>query len=198
MTTVRKPPLTDKSVQRGLYREKRRVLLADPGRKSDLDREIQSRLILSSAYRDADALLLYAAREDEIATDMILFAALSNHKTVAFPRCGEKGEMRFYIVDSPSRLIPGRFGIREPDPSCTPFRPDSRTLCVCPCLCCDMEGFRLGAGGGYYDRFLSSFEGVSAALCYADAMLTELYREPHDVPVNAVFTEQYVRVINAR
>ena len=193
MNTVRKPPLADKSVQRRLFVEKRRVLAKDARKKSDLDREIQSRLILSSAYRAASAVLLYAAREHEIAASMILHAALANGKTVAYPRCEEDGVMRFYQVGGMSELVPGRYGIPEPAAGCAPFVPDRRTLCVCPCLCCDMQGYRLGFGGGYYDRFLADFPGVSAALCYADAFLTELMHEPFDVPVQMIFTEQFAK-----
>ena len=194
MSTIRKPPLADKSVQRRLYLEKRRSLLSS-GKKIDADREIQSRLILTAAYREADTLLVYAAREHEIDTAMVICAALANHKIVALPRCEEDGVMRFYRIRSMSDLIPGRFGIREPDPACELFEPGARTLCVCPCLCCDMQGYRLGFGGGYYDRFLSDYPGTSAVLCYADALLPELRHEPHDIPVNIIVTEQFVRII---
>lgn len=196
MNTVRKPPLADKSVERRLYLEKRRVLMKDAGAKSDLDREIQSRLILSTAYRRANAVMVYAAREYEIDTEMIIRAALANHKIVALPRCEDDGVMRFYCIGGMSDLAPGRFGIREPKDGCQPFTPDEHTLCVCPCLCCDMQGYRLGFGKGYYDRFLSDFAGKSAVLSYADALLPELVHEAHDVPVGIIYTEQYVRLIS--
>ena len=195
MTGLKKPPLTDKSVQRKLYSEKRRVLLQEPDRKTALDREIQSRLILSSAYRDADTVLVYVGRENEIATSMIIFAALANHKIAAVPRCEADGVMQFYRISGMSDLIPGSLGIPEPREGCEPVTPDEHCLCVCPCLCCDMQGYRLGFGKGYYDRFLSDFGGTAAVLCYADALLPELASEPHDVPVNLIVTEQFVREV---
>ena len=195
MNALKHPPLTDKSVQRRLYQEKRRSLLSDAERKASLDREIQSRLILSPAYRACDQVFLYAAREHEIATSMIIFAALANHKSVALPRCGENGVMSFYRISGTHELVPGRYGIPEPSAFCEEAAPGERTLCVCPCLCCDMQGVRLGFGGGYYDRFLRDFPGVSAALCYADALLPALPREPHDIPVNIIVTDQFIREI---
>ena len=193
MSTVRKPPLTDKTVQRRLFLEKRRVLAEDAGRKNALDSEIQSRLILSSVYRDASAVMIYVARGNEIGTSMIIHAALANHKIVAVPRCEDGGVMRFYRIGGMNDLIPGSFGIPEPREGCELFTPDAHTLCVCPCLCCDMQGYRLGFGAGYYDRYLAGFEGMTAALCYADALLPQIVREPHDIPIQYVFTEQYVK-----
>lgn len=195
MSTIRKPPLADKAVQRSLFKEKRRVLAMDHEAKTALDSDIQSRLILSSAYRSAGAVMLYAAGEHEIATSMIFYAAAANNKTVAYPRCETGGMMRFYRVESLGDLAPGRFGILEPVLGCEPFEPDERTLCVCPCLCCDMKGYRLGYGGGYYDRYLAGFPGTSAALCYSGALLPELAKEPHDIPVDIIFTEQYVKTL---
>ena len=195
MSGIKKPPLTDKSVQRRLFIEKRRVLMQDAARKSALDREIQSRLILTPAYRAADTVLVYIGRDDEIATSMIIFAALANHKTVAVPRCEGDGVMRFYRIDGMSDLITGRYGISEPREGCESIEPDARSLCVCPCLCCDMQGYRLGFGKGSYDRFLRDFPGKAAALCYADALLPEIVREEHDVPVTMIVTDQFVREI---
>lgn len=196
MNAVKKPPLTDKAVQRRLFREKRRVLSQDPAQKAALDREIQSRLILSREFREADTVLVYASRADEIATSMIIFAALANHKTVAVPRCSDDGTMRFYRIGGMSDLVTGRYGIPEPRDGCAPVEADARSLCVCPCLCCDMQGIRLGFGKGYYDRFLSGYEGTAAALCYADALLPELVREPHDVPVGMIVTEHFIRPVS--
>ena len=198
MNSLKKPPMTDKSIQRRLFSEKRRVLMLDPERKTALDREIQSRLILSPAYREAETVLTYVGRENEIATSMIIFAALANHKTVAVPRCLDDGEMRFCRIGGMSDLVAGKFGILEPRESCEPVTPDERSLCICPCLCCDMQGYRLGFGRGYYDRFLSEYTGTSAVLCYADALLPELFREPHDVPVNLIVTDQYMREVVSR
>lgn len=198
MSGVRKPPLTDKPVQRRLFIEKRRILSKEPGRKRALDSDIQSRLILHPAYRGAEAILIYAAREDEIATSMIIHAALANHKTVALPRCEDGGVMRFFRIEGLSDLVPERYGIAQPREGCALFAPDEYSLCVCPCLCCDMQGFRLGFGGGYYDRFLADFEGISAALCYTEALLPEIVREPHDVPVDLIVTEQFVKEVTER
>jgi 5-formyltetrahydrofolate cyclo-ligase len=194
MNPNRKPPSKDKSAVRNFFIEKRKILLKNHKVQKDaLDREIESRLILSPEYRGAQAILLYAARDNEIATAAIFYAAFANAKAVAYPRCEAEGVMRFYRVRSLCDLIPGRYGILEPRAGCEPFIPDEKTLCVCPCLCCDMRGGRLGWGGGYYDRFLGDFAGVKAALCYSEAVLTEIVREAHDVPVDMIVTDSFIK-----
>ena len=193
MNSIKNPPLEDKSVQRKLYIEKRKILIKNKEHKSALDDEIQSRLILSAEYRSSDSVLLYAARESEIATAKIFYAAIANCKRVAYPRCGDDGTMRFFIVNSPSELKKGRFGIFEPVEDCPELIPDEHTLCVCPCLCCDMDGYRLGFGGGWYDRFLGGFCGKKAALCYTEALIPALTHEDHDIPVDMIVTDSFVK-----
>ena len=195
MNMLKNPPSGDKSVQRKYFAEKRRVLSSHPERKADLDSEIQSRLVLTREFREADVVLLYISQPREIATDMILSAALINGKLAAAPRCGEEGEMTFFAIGGKRDLKPGRFGIMEPAEYCEPVELSERTLCVCPALACDMSGRRLGYGGGYYDRFLKDFPGVSVALCYTDAVVPALPREEHDVPVEMIVTDSYVKQI---
>ena len=52
-----------------------------------------------------------------------------------------------------------------------------------PNLLCDREGYRLGYGGGYYDRWLAEYEGFTVAVCPADRLVDKLPRDRYDVPV---------------
>ena len=195
MNPAANPPSGDKSVQRNFFLEKRKILMKNKNEKAGLDSEIQSRLVISPEYRACSAVFIYAARGHEIATSMIIHAALANGKTVAMPRCEDGGIMRFYRICSTADLALGRFGIAEPVDGCELCEPDESTLCVCPALACDMNGCRLGFGGGWYDRFLSGFKGTSAVLCYADAFIPALPREDHDIPVNMIVTERFIKRI---
>lgn len=189
------PASTDKPYLRDYYMERRRQLCEDPARKNALDMEIQTRLLISPEYRSADTVLVYMARPFEISASLILHAALSNHKTVGLPVCLDGGKMIFRRIEALDRVRPGHFGILEPPESCDVLIPDERTLCVCPALCCDMQGNRLGFGGGYYDRFLSGFQGVKAALCYSDSVIPVIRSEEHDITMNVIHTDSYTRYI---
>ena len=190
---VTNPALSDKGYLRAFYREQRQSLCEDIKRKNALDIEIQTRLLISREYRAAHTVLLYMARPFEIATSLILHAALSNHKTVGLPVCLDDGKMIFRAISSVAELVPGKFGILEPPSDNAEIIHDDKTLCVCPALCCDMRGVRLGFGGGYYDRYLTDFSGFKAALCYADSVIPTIQDDEFDIRMNVIHTDSFSR-----
>ena len=192
---MNKPAKTDKPFMRRFFEEKRKILIEKNNRKHDMDLELQSRLLMSAEYRSAKTILIYAARENEIATSGIIHAAFANHKTVALPVCHKGGVMTFHRITSLSQLEPGRFGIPEPVEGCEEVIPDSDTMCVCPALCCDMRGYRLGWGGGFYDRYLAKYNCLKAALCYSDALIPSFEVDEYDVKMDLICTEKYLRHI---
>lgn len=194
MNTVN-PASGEKNYLRDYFKEKRSKLCEDPERKNALDAEIQTRLIISPEYRRAKAILVYLALPYEISTSMIIHAALTNNKIVALPVCKKDGEMVFRQITDISGLRPGSFGILEPDESCPEYTPVEGDICVCPSLCCDMRGFRLGYGGGYYDRFLKSFRGVKAALCYSESIIPSIEADEYDVGMDMIHTDSFTRYI---
>ena len=190
---TKNPASAEKAYLRDFFKEQRHRLCEDFERKNALDMEIQTRLLISREYRAADTVLLYMARPFEITTSMILHAAFANHKAVGLPVCLENGKMIFRRVSSLSELSVGKFGILEPASDCEEIVADEKTLCVCPALCCDMRGYRLGFGGGYYDRFLADFTGVKAALCYADSVIPLIQEDEFDIKMDVIHTDSYTR-----
>ena len=88
-----------------------------------------------------------------------------------------------------THLTVNSYGIPEPDENCSVLDPDAFDLILVPNLCCDRRLFRLGHGGGYYDRYLTACRGVTVALC-RDALLTDaLPVDRFDVPLDFVLTE---------
>jgi 5-formyltetrahydrofolate cyclo-ligase len=66
---------------------------------------------------------------------------------------------------------------------------DGVRVAICPGLAFDRRGFRLGYGGGYYDRWLAAHPGVIAiGACHEDALLDEVPADPHDHPMALVVT----------
>ena len=190
-----KPASVEKPYLRDYFIEQRKRLCEDAERKEALDLEIQTRLLISPEYRAADTVLLYMARPTEIATSLILHAAFANHKAVALPVCMEREQMIFRRIDSLRDVQPGRFGILEPKDECEQIVPENNTLCVCPALSCDMRGYRLGFGGGYYDRYLAGFPGVKAALCYADSMIPRIREDDYDIKMDVIHTDSFTRTM---
>ena len=62
-------------------------------------------------------------------------------------------------------------------------------LVIVPALCCDINNFRLGYGGGFYDRFLSNFAGIKIVCIPKQLIVESVFPEPHDVPVDIVITD---------
>ena len=165
-----------------------------PEERAVQTREICARILQSPMYVDASCVLLYAATGDEIDLGAVASDAWEQGKTVAYPRCLDRaGSMAFFVVDNPSRLIEGSFGIPEPNEDCLPWQPTADALCIVPALAADALGNRLGYGKGYYDRFLAEFEGVRACAVYTCGVAESLPAEEHDLPVTYVVTAEGIR-----
>jgi len=171
-------------------REKRKALT----NKEQCDLLIAKTLLNSNAYKNAKTVLIYVSLDDEIKTDSIINNALESGKTVAVPFCWDKqGNMDFYIINSLDVLKSGSFGVREPDinksKKLTGF---NNSVIIVPGLVFDKNGYRVGFGKGYYDRFLSKNEIYSIGLCYDELLISEVPRDEYDKNVDLIITQSSV------
>ena len=118
---------------------------------------------------------------------------------VAVPKCIPKQkQLDFFFINSFDDLSEGKFGILEPDEKkcerALKFKKDS--LCIVPGLSFDIHGFRLGYGGGYYDRFINKFEGYTVGLCYSNCVRNEVPIEKFDMQVDFLITDKSIRKIS--
>lgn len=154
-----------------------------------LSREVCRNLSAWHLFQTADTVLAYAAFRGETDLTDVVSLALRLGKTVAFPKTlDSEGHMAFLRVHSLEELKPGRYGISEPVNG-ESVLPTERTLCLVPALAFDAKGNRLGYGGGFYDRFLRSFPGISAGILPSVCLFPELPHEAWDVPVQYLVTE---------
>ncbi|WP_283608623.1 5-formyltetrahydrofolate cyclo-ligase [Faecalispora anaeroviscerum] len=185
-----------KEVKTGL-RSKYRGLREDLSEeeKLRLDSEIQSRLLSLREYSQADTVFTYLSKELEVDTLAIVQAAWANQKRVAVPRCiSGTRDMEFYYIRSWQDLERASFGVLEPIVQrCEKVRDESRGFCLVPGFSFDVQGFRLGYGGGYYDRFLSRFGGFTVGVCYSFCVQWNLPHGYYDRSVDLLVTEKYVR-----
>ena len=181
--------MMDKITLRGILLQKRAEFSREVRR--EMDRDIASRIMDSPLFKNASMLLIYAPLENEINLLPLAHVARKRGIPVAFPRCDkETGTMQFYILPEGQKLTPGAYGIPEP-PENTPLcHPDKRALCIVPALSYDLAGNRIGYGKGYYDRYLSTFPGVTIGATYASMLLRNVPVEAHDIPVDRLFTER--------
>ena len=158
-----------------------------------VEQGIFARVRTLSAFDSCKVIFLYCSTKKEISTHEIMELAFASGKTVCVPLCGAHGEMTARKIASMDALRPGRFGILEPDASAPVVPPEEVELVLAPCLCADRAGYRLGYGGGYYDRFLARAPRAAVcALCAADSIVPTVFPEPHDIRCDQIITEREV------
>ncbi|MFT9078554.1 5-formyltetrahydrofolate cyclo-ligase [Ethanoligenens sp.] len=165
----------------------RRMALTQ-ARREQMDAAIRQQVISLPEYRSCDTLFSYVSVREEVDTHALIRTALRDGKRVAVPRCEGK-RMVFYAIGSLDELRPARFGLLEP-PGGVRVLPDVHSLCLVPGLSFDQSGARIGYGGGFYDRFLPDFPGVSVGLCYSMLISdTLLPTEAHDCRMSVVVSD---------
>lgn len=157
--------------------------------RKNLEQKIYNNLIELECVQFCDTFLVYASSPAEVDTRRFISDMLGRGKTVAVPKCVGK-EMIFLSVTSLSVLKKSRFGVDEPE-SGDEITDFSGTVCIVPALRFDKEGYRLGWGGGFYDRFLPGYSGTSVGICYEENC-GDVPRDGFDVPVGIVVTENTV------
>ena len=134
-------------------------------------------------------LLLYCGMGTEPDTLRLLPPLLSAGKALCLPRCLPGNQLEARLVQGNSQLVRHPYGMLEPGPDCPVIPPEQIDLALIPGLAFDRQGGRLGRGGGYYDRWLTGFSGVTVALCRDGLLLDAVPRLPHDIRVELIVTE---------
>lgn len=163
--------------------------------KDRFDEAIADQVMRLWQYKRQSVLLIYVSTPIEVDTKRIIERALGDGKRVAVPRCvPNTRNMEFYYIRSLADLEPGSFGVLEPKPNPQNLYKESEGgLCIVPAFSYDWRGFRLGYGKGYYDRFLSRFEGNMVGICYSECVQRSLPHGRFDRPVELLVTEKYLR-----
>ena len=174
----------DKKSLRKEYISKRDVLHAS-------DREKASEMILKELEKErlfngAKNILLFASFGSELPTDNIFKLCKKLGKSVYYPKVVEK-DIIFYKVEYLSELSSGFHGIREPSGETEKYifsDESGMDLIIMPGVAFDNEGYRLGYGGGFYDRFLAKmpvFIQNSIAIGYKMQETEHIPADEHDV-----------------
>lgn len=134
----------------------------------------------------SSTILIYMSYNNEVDTKEIINALLPSKK-IALPKVIDK-EIKFYYINSLLELSPGYYGILEPITT-NPVNNYDNTICITPGVCFSRDGYRLGYGGGYYDRFLSKHKVYTIGLCYKECLVDALPHESHDKQIDEIITD---------
>ncbi|MFW6243582.1 MAG: 5-formyltetrahydrofolate cyclo-ligase [Desulfovibrionales bacterium] len=150
------------------------------------------------SWRRAREVMLYLPVNNEVDTWPLARKLWQRDVRVLLPRCrpGCPGVMDLACVAGDAEILPGSYGVPEPDPSrCQALESVSPDCIVVPGVGLDRMGFRMGYGAGYYDRFLSRPEvagSLTIGLAYRFQVVDTLPRDPWDQPVDVLITETEV------
>lgn len=146
----------------------------------------------SGAFSAAKTVALYKALPGEVQLENLFSICWNLGKETCIPVFNPN--LRVYemaAVDRNTRYETGNYGVVEPrSPSLVEL--NRIDLIVVPGVAFDIEGNRLGRGGGYYDRFLDGFCGVTAAVAFEFQIFPAIPHEVHDRSVNYIVTESKI------
>lgn len=156
--------------------------------------------------RSSAAFMVYVSFRSELDLSSLIEWGWRTGRDVIAPRCiASERTMTLHYLRSWDDLMPGAYGIMEPNPDVTPpidggYAPD---VVFVPGLAFDRQGGRLGYGGGYYDRFaeaLLSGADVGArtlwlGISYEAQLIAEVPLEEHDLKINGMITEQDIYLL---
>lgn len=125
-------------------------------------------------------------------TRRLIERLLEQGKTVGLPRMLPGRQMEVRVYDPAIPMVKAAFGIEEPSTDCSLMAKEDVDLVLTPAVAYDEQGFRMGFGGGYYDRWLPGCPGVRIGLCRERVLQKNVPVEPHDAQVDKVVTENGV------
>ena len=173
---------------------KARIAALDSDYISKSDHAIAQNIVSLPEFISASRVFTYLSIGREVDTRKIIEHCLKIGKTLALPHSYENGIMDFVLLDRPvDELQLGMFGIPAPSEASEKLIPEKGDIILVPALCYDENFYRLGRGGGYYDRYLSAFRIFSVGLCREKQLLASVPTDEFDMRVDCIVTENGMR-----
>ena len=156
--------------------------------KQAIDQALTEGLLQHPFYQEAKIIATYLSFPHEFQTQELIEQALRDCKKVLIPKTYPKGRMDFVVYD-PQQLVKTSFGLLEPQGDLEVVDASQIDLIHVPGLAFTREGYRIGYGGGYYDRYLEHFSGHTLSTVYP-CQIRDFIPEDHDIPVQEVLIDE--------
>jgi 5-formyltetrahydrofolate cyclo-ligase len=149
-----------------------------------------ARLEQQTLWKSAQSILFYAPLVDELDIWKLLVDSVAVGKTVLLPRFHlEHGHYEACEIKDVARDIQiGKFGVREPAPTCSRISLNRLDLILVPGIAFDLNGHRLGRGKGFYDRLLAVLQGSTCGVAFDQQIVSRIPVEPHDIRLSCILT----------
>ena len=156
--------------------------------KQAMDQALTERFLKHPFYQEAKTIATYLSFPHEFQTQELIEQALKDGKKVLIPKTYPKGRMDFVVYD-PQQLVKTSFGLLEPQGDLEVVDASQIDLIHIPGLAFTTEGYRIGYGGGYYDRYLKHLSGHTFSTIYP-CQIQDFIPESHDIPVQEVLIDE--------
>lgn len=178
-----------KDILRKRYFEKRKSI-------KDLEErslKIADLLFKMSEYKECENIFLFLSIQQEIRTQPIIETCIKDGKNIFVPILTEKKrEMVFCPLENLESLTKNKFGILEP-PMKGIKKSDNKTIILVPALVYSKDKFRIGYGGGYYDKYIKENEALAnIGLCLSEFIIAGFEKDKYDEKVDFIITENEV------
>ena len=155
----------------------------------------------SKVFQQSNSVAAYLAFNGEMDPAPVLAQAWDMGKNCYLPILAPEKTLKFVLYNEGDPLIENHYGIPEPytDPEKI-IAPEDLDLVIVPLVGFDVDGNRLGMGGGYYDKTFAFTKASSSetlpfltGIAYEFQNMSQLDKEPWDVPLNMIVTEIQTR-----
>ena len=167
-------------------RKKYTKVRADVEDKEGKDRLIRKNLRELDIYKKAKSVFVFISYKSEVDTRGIIEDILADGKKLLVPLV-KGSEMIAVEVKGIDDLEPNKMGILEPKYGDEVTDVD---LTITPGLAFDKNGFRLGYGGGYYDKFFAKVDTIRMGIGYSDQYVESIVHEDYDKALEYLLTEE--------
>ena len=164
-------------------------LSAQPELKEKAQEKLRERLFKSEEWQRASVIGITLSMNKELDTAPIIQRALLENKRVGIPVTFEKGRMIFCEYQLGDPLEETSFGVLEPVKQLDIPKKEIDLLLV-PGVAFSTEGYRVGFGGGFYDRYLVDFKGTTCSLVFTVQLRDDWEPNQYDLPVNKLIIER--------
>lgn len=164
--------------------------------REDIDKKIIKNILESYEYISAKNIFTFVGIGSEINTIPLIEKAIEDKKHVFVPLCIDKSSMEARKINSISELKEKHYGLLEPSINSKKIEINKIDLSIIPCLVVDKEGYRIGYGGGYYDRYFSNTNINKAFIvCRGDFIIDSVPHEKFDIKFNKIVSENGIVTI---
>lgn len=137
-------------------------------------------------FKTAKTIGIYISFNNEVET-MSFIQEILTTKTIGVPKI-KNHKMEFIKINSLSNLKKNSYGILEPT-DMQILDKDEIDLLIVPLLAYDKNNYRVGYGGGYYDKYLKGYHGKTIGLGFSMQEVNHIDIDIYDVPLDAIISE---------